>query len=168
MAASPKQKQLPPPAAVLKLLVFCPKKNWPPSRSNPHSGVILYPIYLSIYNIPFLRIAKFIAFLLYGVWFLVIKMVTGKTGISSFEKPCEAASCCSRGVREKTSSYSSTVHACPCQIASHCPSSPAPHALIICWFILQQCVLFSRYTCDSNPDFWHKHNLPRNAFTTIV
>ncbi|GMP32102.1 hypothetical protein CsSME_00006013 [Camellia sinensis var. sinensis] len=51
----------------------------------------------------------------------------GKKGISGIEEPGEATSSGTRGVREKTGSYSLTLHACTCSLADHSPCTPTPH-----------------------------------------
>lgn len=120
----------------MNFLIFWLKKNLQQSRFKHGSGVILYCYYshLHLHNIPSLFLWWFSWF---GFDFFIFFLLlgndgnAGKTGISSTQKPCEATSFGSRGVREKTSSYSFTVHACPCKIASHNPCSPTPHVKMI-------------------------------------
>ncbi|CAL5326533.1 unnamed protein product [Camellia sinensis] len=54
-------------------------------------------------------------------------LVCSKKGISGIEEPGEATSSGTRGVREKTGSYSLKLHACTCSLADHSPCTPTPH-----------------------------------------
>lgn len=58
----------------------------------------------------------------------LIATLTGTTGISSAQEPCEATSVGSWGVREETDTYSLALHARTCPVTgqgSHTPAAPA-------------------------------------------